>query len=206
MNAHHGQRPRPRGWRGLTGSLAACLALCAVTLAGCRQEMADQPRYDPLAPSAFFGDGRSARPPVAGTVARGQLELDEHLYGGMIDGRPADALPFPLSHELLGRGQERYNIYCAPCHDRVGTGHGMIVRRGFSPPPSFHNERLRLAPIGHFFIVMTDGVGTMPAYASQVPTHDRWAIAAYMRALQLSQFATLADLTEEERRRLENLR
>jgi hypothetical protein len=167
--------------------------------------MADQPRYDALEPSVFFTDGRSARPAVKGTVARGYAHLDEHLYRGTIASVPADRLPVPLTHQLLVRGQERYDIYCSPCHDRVGNGQGMIVRRGFSPPPSFHNERLRQAPMGHFFIVMTEGYGTMPDYGAQVPPDDRWAIAAYIRALQLSQYATLADLSEEERRRLEDL-
>jgi mono/diheme cytochrome c family protein len=193
------------GMAGLRG-LWLWLAICAAGVVGCTQEMAEQPRYDPLEPSAFFTDGRSARPPVEGTVPRGSLRLDEHLYGGTVASVPADRLPVPLTRQLLVRGQERYDIYCSPCHDRVGNGQGMIVRRGFSPPPSFHDERLRLAPIGHFFIVMTEGYGTMPDYAAQVPPHDRWAIAAYIRALQLSQHATLAELSEEERRRIEDIR
>ena len=180
--------------------------LWAVGLVGCTQEMAEQPRYDPLEPSAFFADGRSARHPVEGTVARGYAQLDEHQYSGTVAGSPADALPVPLTQQLLARGQERYDIYCSPCHDRIGNGQGMIVRRGFGPPPSLHIERLRQAPIGHFFLVMTNGFGTMPSYATQVPPHDRWAIAAYIRALQLSQQAMLADLSEEERRWLEEIR
>jgi mono/diheme cytochrome c family protein len=195
-------RSRMAGLRGLW----LWLAICAAGVVGCTQEMAEQPRYDPLEPSAFFTDGRSARPLVEGTVPRGYLRLDEHLYGGTVASVPADRLPVPLTRQLLVRGQERYDIYCSPCHDRVGNGQGMIVRRGFSPPPSFHDERLRLAPIGHFFIVMTEGYGTMPDYASQVTPHDRWAIAAYIRALQLSQHATLAELSEEERRRIEDTR
>jgi mono/diheme cytochrome c family protein len=195
-------RSRMAGLKGLW----LWLAICAAGIVGCTQEMAEQPRYDPLEPSAFFTDGRSARPPVEGTVPRGYLRLDEHLYGGTVASVPADRLPVPLTRQLLVRGQERYDIYCSPCHDRVGNGQGMIVRRGFSPPPSFHDERLRLAPIGHFFIVMTEGYGTMPDYAAQVPPHDRWAIAAYIRALQLSQHATLAELSEEERRRIEDIR
>jgi mono/diheme cytochrome c family protein len=187
-------------------SLGLWLAICVAGVAGCTQEMAEQPRYDPLEPSAFFTDGRSARPPVEGTVPKGYPRLDEHLYGGTVASVPADRLPMPLTHQLLVRGQERYDIYCSPCHDRVGNGQGMIVRRGFSPPPSFHDERLRLAPIGHFFIVMTEGYGTMPDYAAQVPPHDRWAIAAYIRALQLSQHATLAQLSEEDRRQLGDIR
>jgi mono/diheme cytochrome c family protein len=193
------------GMAGLR-DLGLWLAFCVAGVVGCTQEMAEQPRYDPLEPSTFFTDGRSARPPVEGTVPRGYLRLDEHLYGGTVASVPADRLPVPLTRQLLVRGQERYDIYCSPCHDRVGNGQGMIVRRGFSPPPSFHDERLRLAPIGHFFIVMTEGYGTMPDYAAQVPPHDRWAIAAYIRALQLSQHATLAELSEEERRRIEDIR
>jgi mono/diheme cytochrome c family protein len=195
-------RSRMAGLKGLW----LWLAICAAGIVGCTQEMAEQPRYDPLEPSAFFTDGRSARPPVEGTVPRGYLRLDEHLYGGTVASVPADRLPVPLTRQLLVRGQERYDIYCSPCHDRLGNGQGMIVRRGFSPPPSFHDERLRLAPIGHFFIVMTEGYGTMPDYAAQVPPHDRWAIAAYIRALQLSQHATLAELSEEERRRIGDTR
>jgi mono/diheme cytochrome c family protein len=201
----HPAKSHRSGMAGLRG-LGLWLAIWAAGVVGCTQEMAEQPRYDPLEPSAFFTDGRSARPPVEGTVPRGYLRLDEHLYGGTVASVPADRLPVPLTRELLVRGQERYDIYCSPCHDRVGNGQGMIVRRGFSPPPSFHDERLRLAPIGHFFIVMTEGYGTMPDYAAQVPPHDRWAIAAYIRALQLSQHATLAELSEEERRRIEDIR
>jgi mono/diheme cytochrome c family protein len=195
-------RSRMAGLRGL----GLWLAICVASVVGCTQEMAQQPRYDPLEPSTFFTDGRSARRPVEGTVPRGYLRLDEHLYGGTVASVPADRLPVLLTRQLLVRGQERYDIYCSPCHDRVGNGQGMIVRRGFSPPPSLHDERLRLAPIGHFFIVMTEGYGTMPGYAAQVPPHDRWAIAAYIRALQLSQHATLAELSEEERRRIGDTR
>jgi hypothetical protein len=171
-----------------------CLALCVIFTAGCPQEMANQPKYKPYAPGPFFGDGRSARPLVEGTVARGQAQLDEHLYIGKIAGMLADTLPFPVTRSLLERGQERYNIYCTPCHDHVGQGQGMVVRRGFRRPPSLHIDRLREAPIGYFFDVMTHGFGAMPDYAAQVTSHDRWAIAAYMRALQLSQHATLADV------------
>jgi Cytochrome C oxidase, cbb3-type, subunit III len=194
--------PRMAGLRGL----GLWLAVCVVGFAGCTQEMAEQPRYDPLEPSAFFDDGRSARHLIPGTVARGFLHLEEHLYTGRVAGELMDSLPFALTRQLLARGQERYDIYCAPCHDRIGNGQGMVVRRGFSPPPSFHSERLRQLPMGHFFIVMTNGYGTMPDYAAQVPPHDRWAVAAYIRALQLSQYAALADLSEGERRRLEDIR
>jgi len=179
------------------------MALCLVFLAGCQQEMANQPRYKPLAASAFFEDGRSARDLVSGTVARGQLHLEEPLYSGTIKGEEVTDLPLPLTHEFLARGRERYNIYCTPCHDHVGTGHGMIVQRGYPHPPSFHIPRLRQAPIGHFFVVMSHGYGAMPEYEKQVPPHDRWAIAAYIRALQLSQYAPVAELPAEVRHQLE---
>lgn len=179
------------------------IALGFVLLTGCQQEMARQPRYEPLAASPFFEDGRSARDLVPGTVARGQLHLEEPLYTGRDQGGEVTSLPLPLTHELMARGRERYNIYCTPCHDHVGTGHGMIVQRGYPRPPSFHIPRLRQTPIGHFFVVMTNGYGAMPEYAKQVPTPDRWAIAVYIRALQLSQYAPVADLPAEVRQHLE---
>jgi Cytochrome C oxidase, cbb3-type, subunit III len=181
----------------------ACLAFGLMVLTGCRQDMHDQPRYEPLEPSTFFADGRSSRPLVEGTVARGYLRLDELLYTGKANGEPSETLPFPVTRELLGRGQERYNIYCTPCHDHVGNGQGMIVQRGLRPPPSFHIERLRAAPIGHFFDVITNGYGAMANYAVEVATVDRWAIAAYIRALQLSQHAEVAELPEADRRHLQ---
>ncbi len=165
--------------------------------------MADQPRYKPLAQSTFFGDARSARLLVPGTVARGHLNADERFFTGKVGGALVDTLPFPLTREVLTRGQERFNIFCSPCHDRTGSGEGMIVRRGYRPPPSYHIDRLRQAPVGHFFDVMTNGFGAMPDYAAQIRPADRWAIAAYIRALQLSQNATLADVPAEERQKLE---
>ena len=161
-----------------------------------------QPRYKPLEPSTFFGDGRSARPAVAGTVARGQLHLDEHLYTGKVDGELVKTFPFAITAKDLERGRERFNIYCSPCHDPAGAGRGMIVLRGFPPPPSFHILRLREAPAGHFFDVMTNGLGNMYSYAARVSPEDRWRIVAYIRALQLSQQATLADVPEAEREKL----
>ena len=181
----------------------ACIAFGLTVLAGCRQDMHDQPRYEPLEPSAFFADGQSSRPLVEGTVARGHLRLDELLYTGKVNGEPSEALPFPVTRELLGRGQERYSIYCTPCHGHVGNGQGMIVQRGLRPPPSFHIERLRAAPIGHFFDVITNGYGAMANYAVEVAAADRWAIAAYIRALQLSQHAEVAELPEVDRRHLQ---
>jgi len=163
-------------------------------LAACRQDMHDQPKYKPLAQSNFFADMRSERTPVEGTVARGQLRDDTYFYTGKIGNSPGDFMPFPVTEDVLQRGQERYNIYCAPCHSQLGDGNGMIVQRGFRRPPSYHIERLRKAPLGYFFDVMTNGFGAMPDYASQVPPRDRWCILAYIRALQLSQSATVADL------------
>ncbi|HSB78094.1 MAG TPA: cytochrome c [Candidatus Methylomirabilis sp.] len=180
--------------------LAAC---CLLFAAACQQQMADQPRYKPLAQSAFFGDDRSARPPVEGTVARGHLNADERFYTGKSGGALVDRLPIPVTLELLERGQDRFNIFCAPCHDRTGSGQGMIVRRGYRQPASYHIDRLRQAPVGHFFDVMTNGFGAMPDYAAQIPPGDRWAIAAYIRALQLSQNASLADVPPAERQKLE---
>jgi len=165
--------------------------------------MHTQPKYKPLAQTDFFGDGRAARPAVEGTVARGHLRLDDHLYTGKVNGQPVTTFPFVITRRDLERGRERYNIYCTPCHDAAGTGHGMIVLRGFPPPPSYHIQRLRDAPVGHFFDVITNGFGNMYSYAARVTPEDRWRIIAYIRALQLSQAATPADLPPAERQRLE---
>ena len=183
--------------------LSACMVFGFSAIVGCQQKMADQPRYEPLAKSDFFGDDRSARPLVEGTVARGQLKSDEALYTGKVNGRLTETLPFPVSKDILLRGRERFDIFCSPCHDRIGTGQGMVVKRGFRPPPSFHIDRLRTAPAGYFFDVITHGFGIMPDYAAQVSPKDRWAIVAYIRALQLSQNAKLTDVSEAERRSLE---
>lgn len=181
--------------------LAAALAVLA---AGCRQDMHDQPKYKPLAASAFFEDGRSARPLVEGTVARGHLRADAHLYTGRIGNDLATTFPFPVTRAVLERGRERYAIFCTPCHGALGDGEGMVVKRGLRHPPSFHIERLREAPAGHYFDVITNGFGAMASYASRVPVEDRWAIIAYIRALQLSQHATLADVPEDQRKQLES--
>ena len=134
------------------------------------------------------------RPQVENTVARGQLHEDSYFYTGLIDGKEGDAMPFPVTMEVLARGQERYNVYCTPCHSRVGNGEGMIVQRGYAPAGNFHTPRLQAAPLGHFFNVMTNGYGAMPDYSAQLTPADRWAIVAYIRALQLSQNATQADV------------
>ena len=167
--------------------------------------MHDQPRYEPLEASAFFPDGRSARPTLPDTVARGQLRTDTHLYTGKVAGKPAETFPFPVTREVLLRGRERFEIFCSPCHDRAGTGQGVVVQRGFRSPPSFHVERLRNAPVGHFFDVISNGFGTMQGYAAQVPVRDRWAIAAYVRALQFSQHAPLDRLPADLRKQLDAL-
>lgn len=187
---------------GRPGMIVALLA-ASVALAACRQDMHDAPRFDPLEASTFFPDGRSERMPVANTVARGTVHDDEHLYTGKISGQLADSLPVALDAGLLQRGRERFDIFCSPCHGRTGTGDGMVVRRGFRAPPSLHTDRLRDAPVGYFFDVMTHGFGAMQDYASQVPVSDRWAIAAYIRALQLSQHASVDDVPADQRARLD---
>jgi mono/diheme cytochrome c family protein len=199
-------------------------ALALLTGAGCRQEMANQPRYNPLAESDFFGDGRSARAPEPGTVARGESADDAALDNGRsqearwaasVTGSGAGfgfnlitvyrggfSFPVPVDDEVMRRGQERFNIYCAVCHDRVGTGRGKIVERGYLRPPSYHIERLRNAPLAHYYEVVSNGYGAMPSYSDKLTPDDRWAVIAYIRALQWSQYVRYADLTDEERRKL----
>jgi mono/diheme cytochrome c family protein len=173
---------------------AALMLLAPLLLTACRLDMHVQPRVNPLARSDFFADERSARPLVTGTVARGDLRQDTYFYTGKIGDAPGDFMPFPVTEDVLARGRERFNIYCSPCHSRVGDGNGIIPQRGFRRPPSYHTERLRKAPLGYFFDVMTNGFGAMPDYSSLVQPADRWAIVAYIRALQLSQNATQAEL------------
>ena len=180
----------------------ACLGAIGMVLAGCRLDMHVQPKYLPYEPTTFFDDGRSERPVVPGTIARGHLRLDELLYTGKENGVLADKFPFPITRADLERGRERYNIYCTPCHDYTGSGHGMIVQRGFPPPPSFHIDRLRNAPAGHFFDVMTNGDGSMYSYSTRVEPEDRWRVAAYIRALQLSHQATIQDVPGSMRQKL----
>jgi mono/diheme cytochrome c family protein len=170
------------------------LGVLAAVAFGCRQDMFNQPKLRPLQASTFFADGRASRPLPEDTVARGGLHADELLYTARIGGAVADQFPFPVTAQVLDRGQERFNIFCSPCHGRLGAGNGMIVQRGFKQPPSFHSDRLRQAPAGHFFDVMTNGFGVMYDYRSRIVPEDRWAIAAYIRALQLSQHASVDDL------------
>ena len=183
-------------------ALLLVVAGCAF-LAACRQDMHDTPRYEPLEASTFFTDGRGSRTLVANTVARGMLREDEHLYQGKIDGELTDSFPMPVTAEVMARGRERFNVFCAPCHGRTGQGNGMVVQRGFRAPPSFHEERLRTAPVGYFFDVQTNGFGAMADYAAQVPIADRWAIAAFIRALQFSQRATVDDVPPDRRAELD---
>jgi hypothetical protein len=156
--------------------------------------MHDQPKFLPQRGTSFYADGRSVRPQVENTVARNQLREDSYFYTGFSGGKEGDGMPFPVTMDVLARGQERYNVYCTPCHSRVGNGAGMIVQRGYAKAGNFHVERLQKAPLGHFFNVITNGYGAMPDYSAQVAPVDRWAIVAYIRALQLSQNATQADV------------
>jgi hypothetical protein len=177
--------------------------LALVATAGCRQNMHNQHKVETYEASDFFADGQGARPLPAHTVARGDLR-EGFAYTGLDDaGKPVAQMPMPLTRELVLRGQERYNVYCSPCHDRTGGGNGMIVRRGYKQPTSYHIDRLRSAPVGYFVNVITEGYGVMPSYAPQVPVSDRWAIAAYIRVLQYSQSASLADLSPADRQRVE---
>jgi mono/diheme cytochrome c family protein len=192
--------------RGTVNKIA-WIGAAMLLVAGCRGTTSTEPpihlnpnmdqqhRYDPQEPNAFFADNRAMRPPVDGTVAVGALQEDDHFYRGRVDGKLVETLPpeLTLDKALLDRGHERFNIYCAPCHDQAGNGQGIVVKRnaGLTPPPAFHTDRLRTAPLGYFFEVMTNGVRTMPTYRYQIAAKDRWAIAAYVRALQLSRVAGL---------------
>jgi len=182
---------------------AVWIAAVAAMTFGCRQDMHDQPRYESFEASDFFRDGLSARPQVEGTVALGQLRDDEHLYTGRVNGQLAETYPMHVTRAVLARGRERFNIYCTPCHGLLGLGDGMIVQRGFKKPTSLHEERLRNEVPGYFFDVMTNGFGAMASYAPQVRPEDRWAIAAYIEVLQLSQHATIDDVPVDQRRMLE---
>lgn len=156
--------------------------------------MHDEPKFFPQRGTSFFADGRSVRPQVENTVARGQLHEDSYFYTGFSGGREGDGLPFPVTPAVMKRGEEQYNIYCSPCHSRVGNGKGMIIQRGYSQAADLNNLRLRVAPLGHLFVVISNGYGAMPDYAAQITPANRWALVAYIRALQLSQHATQADV------------
>lgn len=167
---------------------------CLLTVAGCRQDMHNQPKYRPLRPSPLFADQSSARPLIEGTVARGTLQEDEAFFTGKTGTATVKELPFQITDKDLDRGQERFNIFCTPCHDATGSGKGMVVQRGYRPPPSFHIDRLRSADPGYIFDVVTNGFGAMPDYRAQIDARDRWRIVAYVRALQLANSGTAADV------------
>jgi mono/diheme cytochrome c family protein len=179
------------------------VAFAALLLVACRQDMHDQPKYKPLRSSEIFGDKRSARPLVEGTVARGTLREDAGYYAGKTKDGFVTELPVPLTAQLLERGQTQFQVFCAPCHGRTGRGDGMIVQRGFKQPSSYHVDRLRQMPIGYFYDVITIGFGAMPDYAAQIAPADRWAIAAYVRTLQFSQHAPASALSADERAELD---
>jgi mono/diheme cytochrome c family protein len=181
------------------------LGFVMLFLVACHYDMYDQPKYQTYEPSSFFEDGRASRPAVAGAVSTNGVQTDAYLYTGLNpDGTEGTELPFPVSQELLLRGQEQYNIYCAVCHGETGYGDSVVAQRGAIVPANFHQQRLVDAPIGHIYNVITNGYRAMYSYASRITPEDRWAIAAYVRALQLSQNATLDDVPAAERAKLES--
>jgi mono/diheme cytochrome c family protein len=180
-------------------SFTLALLAAAALAAGCRQDMHDAPRYETFEASSTFADGRSSRTPPAGTVARGWERDDEALYTGKIAGVPVDEFPFPIGHDELARGQQRFNIYCTPCHGRLGDGNGMVVQRGLRQAASYHQDRLRQEKNGYFFDVITNGFGAMQGYAEQIPVRDRWLIVAYVRTLQLAEHASVNDVPADRR-------
>jgi mono/diheme cytochrome c family protein len=187
----------------LQSRLTLAILAATVLVAGCRQDMHDAPRYEVYEASSTFADNRASRTPPAGTIARGWLREDEALHTGKVAGQTVDAFPFAVTHADLQRGQQRFNIYCTPCHGRVGDGNGMVVQRGYRQAASFHQDRLREERVGYFYDVITNGFGAMPDYASQIPVRDRWLIVAYVRTLQLSQYATVDDVPAGSRSALD---
>jgi mono/diheme cytochrome c family protein len=182
------------------------LLLLSLVLNACRQDMYNQPRTKTYSATEFFADGTSARPLPAHTIEYHGARANEAFYTGLTNNVLVAAMPLPVTPQLLERGRERFDIYCAVCHGATGEGNGEIVQRGFPAPPTYHSDRLRNAPIGHFYDVITNGYGVMYSYASRVEPNDRWAIAAYIRALQLSQHASAADLPPNEQKKLEQPR
>lgn len=183
--------------------LALAVLAVALSSVACRQDMHDQPKYIPLRASTFFADGSSARPLPAGTVARGHLREDSLLYTGKVGDEPVDQFPFPVTEQVMARGREAFNAYCSHCHGQTGAGDGMVVQRGYTKPVALYDDRVRDKPVGHIFDVITNGFGAMPDHAAQVKVHDRWAIAAYVRALQASASGTIADVPEGLREQLD---
>lgn len=190
-------------WKPKLNLLAGVTLLLFASGCELRQAMYNQPKLRPLKESTFFEDGMASRPKIEGTVARGQLQADPHLFEGKVNDQFADSFPFEITAEVLKRGQQRFNIFCAPCHDQAGTGNGMIVKRGFKQPTSYHDQRLVDSPEGYYFNVIKNGFGVMQDYSAQIPVHDRWAIIAYIRALQYGQRATLDDVPENLRAELQ---
>lgn len=188
----------------MKSNLCTAIPLLGLTLllGACRRDMQDQPKYKPLHESDFFADHRSERPMVDDTVPRGYLRTDLARYAGKIGGVDVNYFPFPITRDDLTRGQDRFNIYCSPCHGRLGDGNGMIVKRGYRNPPSYYTDRVMKAPVGHFFDVITNGFGAMPSYASRVTPDDRWRIIAYIRTLQFSETASINDVPAEDRGQL----
>jgi mono/diheme cytochrome c family protein len=193
--------PSLRGFR-LSDTRAATVLVLLLAVGGCRQDMHDQPKATQLRRSPFFGDALSARPLPEDAVAREQVVEDDHLTTGKVYGAFVDMFPFPVSGAVMSRGQDQFNVFCSPCHGRTGTGNGMIVRRGFQAPPDLRTDRLRAAAVGQVFDVVTNGFGAMPDYRDQITIRDRWAIVAYVRALQRSAAATIEDVPAERREEL----
>ncbi|MBV9073126.1 MAG: c-type cytochrome [Acidobacteria bacterium] len=182
------------------GFVKACFgATLVLAFSGCRQDMHNQPKYVPYRSSEFFPDGLSERQQVEGTVARGQLHEDSYFYSGRVGTKEQDMFPFPITQAVMERGRERYDIYCSPCHGRTGDGQGMIVHRGYRRAADFHDQRIVALPVGHYFDIITHGFGAMPDYAAQIEPADRWAIAAYIRALQYAQNGTMAEVPGDQR-------
>lgn len=181
----------------------AFLLAATVSLTACRRDMQDQPKYRPLAESEFFADHRSARPQVEGTVARGHLRIDKARYDGKVNNSDIDYFPIPIAREDVERGRQRYDIYCSPCHSRIGNGMGLVVLRGYRQPPSFYSPRLQTDPVGHFYDVITNGFGAMPSYATRVSPDDRWRVIAYVRALQASMSGKISDVPADARQQLD---
>jgi len=181
----------------------AALVLLALSCAACHQDMFEQPKYRPLDESQFFSDGRSARPVPANTFEYGKSDESDAIARGTEKGVFVPTIPIAVDEALLRRGQQRFDIYCSPCHGRIGDGHGMIAKRGFKQPADLSSDRVRHAPPGYLYAVIANGFGAMPDYGDQVPVHDRWAIVAYLRALELSRHATLAEVPPEGQQALE---
>ena len=197
-------RSKPQNARQAQTLVFAVLA-ATVLVAGCRQDMHDAPRYEAFESNSTFADNRASRTAPAGTVARGWLRQDEALNTGKLAGQVVDEFPFPIARAELQRGQERFNIYCTPCHGRLGDGNGMVVQRGLRQAASFHQDRLRQEKLGYYYDVITNGFGAMPDYATQIPVRDRWLIVAYVRTLQMSQHASVNDVPADQRGTLDAL-